>query len=73
MKGKILPGRMGGQKNTIHNLEVLYVNQEKECIIISGSIAGPKKSIAMIYSAKKPKKGKSKKFNKEDIIINQNI
>lgn len=52
-KGKKLPGRMGNDRVTIQNLEVIKVDSEKDIILVKGSIPGPKNSIIYIQEAVK--------------------
>ena len=52
-KGKKLPGRMGGEQVTIQNLEVISVDAENNCILVSGNVPGPKGSFVYIRSAVK--------------------
>ena len=52
-KGKNLAGRMGGDRVTIQNLEVVQVVQEKNVILIKGNVPGAKKSLITIKSAVK--------------------
>lgn len=47
-KNKKMPGRMGGRKCTIQNLEVVKVIEDKNLILIKGCIPGPNKSIVQI-------------------------
>ena len=47
-KGKKLPGRMGYQKTTIKNLEVIDVRPEEGLIAIKGSIPGSRNSLIEI-------------------------
>lgn len=51
LKGKKLPGRMGGEQVTIQNLVVISVDTEANCILISGNVPGPKGSFVFIKSA----------------------
>lgn len=51
LKGKPLPGQMGHERVTIQNLVIAKVDVEKQVILISGSIPGPKKGLVMIKSA----------------------
>ena len=37
-----MPGRMGAQKTTIMNLQVVKVDSESEILLIKGSVPGPK-------------------------------
>lgn len=43
-KGKKMPGRMGGKKVTVQNLEIVRVDAEKNLILVKGSVPGPKKA-----------------------------
>ena len=52
-KGKNLAGRMGGDRVTIQNLEVVQVVPEKNVILIKGNVPGAKKSLITIKSAVK--------------------
>ena len=51
LKGKKLPGRMGGEQVTIQNLEVISIDAENNCILISGNVPGAKGSFVFIKSA----------------------
>jgi large subunit ribosomal protein L3 len=53
LKGKPLPGRMGGERVTIQNLEVVSVDAERNLILIKGAIPGAKNSFVVIKSAVK--------------------
>ena len=54
-KNKRLAGRMGGERVTIQNLEVVKVDVERNVILIKGNIPGAKKSLITIKSAVKAK------------------
>ena len=54
-KGKALPGRMGGDRITIQNLEVVKVDAERNVILIKGNVPGSKKSLVEIKTAIKSK------------------
>ena len=41
LKGKRLPGRMGGVKLTIKNLEVIAVDPEQNVLMVRGAVPGP--------------------------------
>ena len=56
LPGKALPGHMGAEKVTIQNLEIIKVDMEDNCILVKGSIPGPKKGMVMIKSAVKTDK-----------------
>jgi large subunit ribosomal protein L3 len=52
-KGKKSPGRMGGERVTIQNLEVVRVDADKNLLLLKGAIPGPKKGLVMIKNAVK--------------------
>lgn len=52
-KGKKMSGRLGGDRVTIQNLEVVRVDADRNLLLIKGSIPGPKKSIVAIRQAVK--------------------
>jgi large subunit ribosomal protein L3 len=52
-KGKLLPGRMGGERITIQNLEIVKVDTERNLLLVKGNVPGPKKSLITIKSAVK--------------------
>ncbi len=53
LKGKKLPGRMGGERVTVQNLEVVSVDVERNLILIKGAVPGAKNSFVTIKSAVK--------------------
>lgn len=52
-KGKPLPGRMGTDKVTIQNLEVVKVDMERNLLLVKGSIPGPKNSYVVVKESVK--------------------
>jgi len=52
-KGKKMPGRMGSQKTTIQNLEVVQSNDEEEILLLKGSVPGPRGATVLIRNAVK--------------------
>lgn len=52
-KGKRMPGHMGFERVTIHNLRVEYVDGERNLIGVRGSIPGAKGGIVMLKEARK--------------------
>jgi large subunit ribosomal protein L3 len=52
-KGKALPGRMGGDRITVQNLEVVRVDTERNLLLIKGNVPGAKRSYVTIKSAVK--------------------
>lgn len=56
MPGKALPGHMGAEQVTIQNLEIIKVDVDDNCILVKGSIPGPKKGMVIVKSAVKTDK-----------------
>ena len=54
-KSKELPGRMGGERVTIQNLEIVKIDVERNLLLIKGNVPGPKKALVKIQSAIKAK------------------
>ncbi|WLR41981.1 50S ribosomal protein L3 [Bacillus carboniphilus] len=52
-KSKALPGRMGGERVSIQNLEIVKVDAERNLLLIKGNVPGPKKSLVEVRSATK--------------------
>lgn len=56
LKGKKLPGQMGGDRVTIQRLTVVKVDTDRNLILIKGAIPGPKKSLVVVKTTVKPNK-----------------
>lgn len=54
-KGKLLPGRMGGEQITVQNLQIVKVDAERNLLLIKGNVPGPRKALLKIKSAVKAK------------------
>lgn len=54
-KGRKMPGRMGGVKRTVQGLRIVKVDPEKNLLLISGSVPGPKGSFLLIRETVKNK------------------
>ncbi len=52
-KGRPLPGRMGGRKQVVQNLQVARVDSERHVLLIKGSIPGPRGALVEVKSAAK--------------------
>ncbi|MBN2909271.1 50S ribosomal protein L3 [Polycladomyces sp. WAk] len=52
-KGQTLPGRMGGERVTIQNLEIVKVDADNNLLLVKGSIPGPRNSYVIVKSAVK--------------------
>lgn len=54
-KGRKLPGRMGGNKVTIQNLQVVKVDKERNLLLVKGAVPGPNKALVTIKASAKSK------------------
>ncbi|KKM12672.1 50S ribosomal protein L3 [Clostridiales bacterium PH28_bin88] len=52
-KGRKMPGRLGGERVTVQNLEVVKTDPERNIILVRGAIPGPAKGLVTIKSAVK--------------------
>ena len=52
-KGKRLPGRMGGDKTTVMNLDVVKVDAERDLVMVRGAVPGPRGAVVVIREAVK--------------------
>lgn len=52
-KGHRMMGRMGNEKVTIQNLEIVRVDVERNLLLIKGAIPGPKKGLVSIKATSK--------------------
>ena len=52
-KGKKSPGRMGGERVTVQNLEVVKVYPEQNLLLVKGAVPGPKKGLVLVKTAVK--------------------
>jgi len=51
-KGKKMPGKMGAEKKTVRNLEIVKVDKKENLLLIKGSLPGNKGSLLIIKSSK---------------------
>jgi len=54
-KGRNLPGRLGGERVTVQNLEVVRVDADKNIILVRGCVPGAKKSLLVLKESVKAK------------------
>lgn len=55
IKGKKMPGRMGGKRITVKNLQLIKIEAEKNLLIVKGAIPGSKGSYLYIKKTLKKK------------------
>jgi len=67
-KGQHLPGRLGGKRATVQNLEVVKVDKENNLLLVKGAVPGHKNSYLVIKKAikKEIKKAQSGKGTKDE-------
>jgi len=52
-KGKKSPGRMGGERVTVQNLEIVKIDLEKNLLLVKGAVPGAKKGLVIVKNAVK--------------------
>ena len=55
-RGKKLPGRYGGAKKTVQNLEVVQVRPDENLIMLRGAVPGSRSGLLLIRKALKKKR-----------------
>ena len=63
--GRCLPGQkksghMGSEKQTVQNLKIVKIDQEKQVILVEGAVPGARESLVYITKAKKISSSKQK-------------
>lgn len=53
--GKKMSGRLGGQKCTIQNLEIVRIDTDRELMLVKGAVPGAKDAIVVVSSGIKSK------------------
>ncbi|MFD1738283.1 50S ribosomal protein L3 [Bacillus salitolerans] len=53
LKGKALPGQMGGERITVQNLEIVKVDTERNLLLVKGNVPGAKKALVTVRGAVK--------------------
>lgn len=52
-KGKRMPGRLGNERTTVMNLDIVEVDNERNLLMIRGAVPGPKGAVVLIREAVK--------------------
>jgi large subunit ribosomal protein L3 len=60
-RGKRLPGRMGAERVTVQNLEVVDVKPERNLLVVKGCVPGPRGSLLFIRESVKGRKRSKKR------------
>ena len=53
LKGKRLPGRMGGDTVTVMSLDIVQVDGERNVLMVRGAVPGPKGAVVLVREAVK--------------------
>ena len=53
IKGTKMAGRMGGERKTVQNLQVVKVDAERKVLLVKGAVPGTKDSFVIVRKAKK--------------------
>lgn len=56
-KGKKMPGRMGAERVTVKNLEVVSVDAKKNLLVLKGAVPGPRGSVVEVREVTKEDNG----------------
>lgn len=51
MRGKRMPGRLGGTRATVRGLDVVRVDPERNVLLIRGAVPGPRGSLVLVRTA----------------------
>ncbi len=52
-KGQSMAGRMGHERVTVQNLQIVRVDTQRNLLLIKGAVPGPKNTFLTVHSAKK--------------------
>jgi large subunit ribosomal protein L3 len=52
VKGKRLPGRMGTDRHTARNLEVIGIDAEQNVLMVRGAVPGPTRGLVLVHKRK---------------------
>jgi large subunit ribosomal protein L3 len=52
IKGKRLPGRMGTERYTAENLEVVGIDAEQNVLMVKGAVPGPTRGLVLVHKRK---------------------
>ena len=58
LKGKRMPGRMGGERSTAQNLPLLGYDPERQLLMVGGAVPGPRGGVVVVTNAKKNGSGR---------------
>lgn len=53
LKGRVLPGRMGAERVTVQNLEIIKIDTERNLLLVKGSVPGIRGSLLRIKNSVK--------------------
>ncbi|MHC5114771.1 MAG: 50S ribosomal protein L3 [Planctomycetota bacterium] len=59
-KGKRMPGRMGDERVTVRNLDVISVDPERNLVLVKGPVPGPNQGLLMLQASRRLNKQKGR-------------
>jgi large subunit ribosomal protein L3 len=60
-KGKRMPGRMGHERVTMRNLDIISIDPERNVLMVKGPVPGPNQGWLLIRESKRLNKSKARK------------
>lgn len=60
-KGKKMPGRMGDERVTVRNLDVIAVDPEKNLLLVKGAVPGPNQGLLFVRESIRLGRSKARK------------
>jgi large subunit ribosomal protein L3 len=61
-KGKRMAGRMGDERVTIRNLDVISIDPERNILLVKGAVPGPNNGFLFIRESKRLNRSKARKL-----------
>lgn len=52
-KGRLMPGRMGGERVTVQNLQIVRVDKERNLLLVKGAVPGAKNGLLIVKNSVK--------------------
>lgn len=52
-KGRLMPGRMGGERVTVQNLQIVRVDKDRNLLLVKGAVPGAKNGLLIVKNSVK--------------------